>query len=162
MRFLLLAATAAAIAITGCKSSVRPEPASINHQATLAGNLPYNPLAWRVVTSWTNQRNATMSTLYGNDIAVDHARSSPDHAYPVGAVLALVTWAERDDPHWFGGKIPSAPQSVEFVTMPSGSGSSPEYQRFQGSPLARVNAEDANAAARRGDYVLSQRAAVMP
>lgn len=30
-------------------------------------------------------------------------------SYPSGAVLALVTWAQRDHPHWFGGRIPNTP-----------------------------------------------------
>ena len=62
----------------------------------------------------------TMATLYGDDAAVHAAamalpgeRKAP--AYPSGAVLALVTWTQRDDPHWFGARIPDAPQSVEFV-----------------------------------------------
>lgn len=159
MKFFVLTA-AALFAFTGCNST-RPAPASINQQATLKGALPYNPLAWRVVTSWTNQRNATMSTLYGNDLAVDYARSHDDHAYPAGAVLALVTWAQRDDPHWFGARIPSTPQSVEFVRVQP-HGQSPVYERYQGSPLARVNAESAEAAAQHAEYLLSQRAAVMP
>lgn len=157
--FLLIAATL--LALTGCNST-KPEPASTNQPATLTGSLPYNPLAWRVVTSWTNDRNSTMSTLYGNDPAVEYARSTPDHAYPAGAVLALVTWSERDDPHWFGAKIPSTAQSVEFVTLPSSPGQVPVYERYQGSPLSRVNTADADATAKRIDYLLSQRAAVMP
>ena len=36
-------------------------------------------------------------------------------AYAEGAVLALITWAQRDDPHWFGARVPDKPQSVEFV-----------------------------------------------
>jgi hypothetical protein len=161
MKVLLLAAAALTIAFTGCQST-RPEPASINQQAALTGALPYNPLAWRIVTTWTNPSKATTSTLYGNDIAVDHARSSSDHTYPAGAVLALVTWSQRDDPHWFGARIPAAPQSVEFVTMSSTQGQSPTYQRFQGSPLAPVNTADVSANTQRVEYVLSQRAAVMP
>lgn len=161
MKTLLLTLSTLCV-LTGCQSTNKPEPASINQQALLTGKLPYNPLAWRVVTSWTNRQQATMSTLYGNDIAVDHARSSPDHTYPAGAVLALVTWSQRQDPHWFGAKIPSTPQSVEFVTMPSAAGQAPAYERYQGSPLARSNDVDADAASKRMEYVLSQRAAVMP
>jgi hypothetical protein len=150
---------AALFALTGCKSTTNA-PSSINQQALLTGKLPYNPLAWRVVTSWTNERQATMSTLFGNDLAIQKLRSSPDRPYPVGAVLALVTWSQRDDPHWFGAKIPSAPQSVEFVTMTARQ--VPSYERYQGSPLQRDGKVAADASAKRVDYLLSQRAAVMP
>jgi hypothetical protein len=156
MRSLVLTAVAFA-ALTGCNDSPKPAPAATNEQAALTGSLPYNPLAWRVVTTWTNPRNGTMSTLYGNDLAVDYARSHADRAYPTGAVLAVVTWKEREDPHWFGGKIPSAPQAVEFVTI---SGQRPGYRRFEGSPL--TEAASTNQDAERVEDVLSQRAAVMP
>jgi hypothetical protein len=70
-------------------------------------------------------------------------------AYPAGAVLALVTWAQRDDPHWFGARIPDAPQSVEFVKIPV-AGQTVAYQRFAGAglveehPLASVVAQRAS------------------
>jgi hypothetical protein len=161
MKPFLLAMTTL-FALVGCQSTPRAEPASTNRQAALTGTLPYNPLAWRVVTSWTNERQSTMSTLYGNDLAIEHVRSNSDLGYPAGAVLALVTWSQRDDPHWFGARIPSTPQSVEFVAMPRETGPSPSYERYQGSPLKQVKNIDGNIAAQRVAYLLSQRAAVMP
>jgi hypothetical protein len=155
MRSFVLA-MAALFALTGCQSTPHA-PSSINQEAALTGNLPYNPLGWRVVTSWTNERQATMSTLFGNDLAIGRLRSSSGIPYPPGAVLALVTWSQRDDPHWFGARIASTPQSVEFVAMTAGQ--APSYEKYQGSPLKPVNNPDA---AKRIDYLLSQRAAVMP
>jgi len=58
--------------------------------------------------------------------------SRAGQAYPAGAVLGLVTWRQKDDPHWFGGRIPDAPASVEFVAY----GQAPVYRYFAGSPLA--------------------------
>lgn len=144
----------------GCKG--KPVEVNTNLQAALTGALPYNPLAWRVVTSWGNDRDATMSTLYGNDAAVQYARTHRDEAYPEGAVLALVTWEERDDPHWFGAQIPSTVKSVEFVSIPSGGKQNPAYEIYQGSPLEKVSLGDNAIISARIDYVLSQRAAVMP
>jgi hypothetical protein len=146
-------------ALAGCQST-RPEPASINEQALLTSKLPYNPLGWRVVTSWTNERQATMSTLYGNDLAIHNLRASSGNPYPPGAVLALVTWSQRDDPHWFGAKIPSTPQSVEFVSISARQ--NPSYQRYEGEELKLVSNTDRDATAKRIDYLISQRAAVMP
>lgn len=157
MRYLILAVVVL-LATTGCNQT-RPEHASINQQAVLIGQLPYNPLAWKVLTSWTNKRNATMSTLYGNDIAVTFARSPTGSAYPAGSVLALVTWIQRDDPHWFGAKIPSTPQSVEFVSI-SKTDQQPNYQLYRGSPLSRNDAGPD--AFNRIAYITMQRAAVMP
>ena len=79
------------------------------------------------------QRRAT-ALLYGNDAAMQAVRA---HAaeYPAGAVLALVTWAQRDDPHWFGARIPDTPLSVEFVQIAS-EGQTGVYRRFAGAGLA--------------------------
>ena len=155
MKAFAISSVIALALLFGC--SGKQQAPTINHSATLIGTLPYNPLGWKVVTSSLNQRSGTMSTLYGNDIAVKYARSHADSTYPSGAVLALVTWTEQDDPHWFGGRIPSAPQSVEFVIVPQGGG--PDYQRYEGSPLALVDAPNA---VERVGYLTSQRAAVMP
>ncbi len=146
--------------LAGCKG--KPPEANTNQQAVLTGALPFNPLAWKVVTSWVNDRDATMSTLYGNDAAVQYARTHGDEAYTGGAVLALVTWEERDDPHWFGAKIPSTVKSVEFVSVPSAGKQNPAYEIYQGSPLEKVSLGDNAIISARTEYVLSQRAAVMP
>jgi hypothetical protein len=156
MKFIILIA---ALALAGCN---RPAAPNTNQQATLTGTLPHNPLAWRAITSWTNERDATMSTLYGNDFAIEHARTSSDRAYPAGSILALVTWEQRDDPHWFGAKIPSAVKSVEFVTIPSSPKQGPAYEIYQGSPLEKVNLTDKAIISARPDYVVGQRASVMP
>jgi hypothetical protein len=150
-----------ALALCGCNTT-KPEPASANQQASLAGQLPYNPLAWKVVTSSVNHTNSTMSTLYGNDTAIAYARSTAGSTYPAGSVLALVTWTQRDDPHWFGAKIPSTPQSVEFVSFPAQSGQPATYELYRGSPLARVETIVPDEGGRRMEYLTTQRTAVMP
>lgn len=33
-----------------------------------------------------------------------------------GSRLALVTWAQVEDPHWFGARIPGAFQSLELIS----------------------------------------------
>jgi len=103
-----------------------------------------------------------MSTLYGNDLAVEHARTSSDRTYPADSILALVTWGQRDDPHWFGARIPSTVKSVEFVTIPSSPKQNPAYEIYQGSPLEKVSLADNAIISARTEYVLAQRAAVMP
>ncbi|MGB8539603.1 MAG: cytochrome P460 family protein [Acidobacteriaceae bacterium] len=97
-----------------------------------ATDLPHQPLVWGAITMYVDPKNHTMATLYGNDEAMDAVeahRAAP--AYPGGAVLALVTWTQREDPHWFGARIPDRPLSVEFVEA----GSQPHYRRFSGTAL---------------------------
>lgn len=43
--------------------------------------MPYNPLEWRVLNTAVDPQCSTVSTL------------------------SLVTWSEREDPHWFGARI---------------------------------------------------------
>jgi cytochrome P460 len=111
-----------------------------NRAAELPASLPFRPLEWSTVTMFVDPRGQTTATLYGNDIAMQavQARGTSGSgiapAYPAGAVLALVTWAQRDDPHWFGARIPDVPQSVEFVQV-TAAGAATSYRSFAGSAL---------------------------
>jgi hypothetical protein len=128
-------------------------------QATsLPDSLSGHPMAGRVITEFVNCRDHTMSTLYGNDIGVKSARSG-QAAYPAGSTLALVTWSQRDDPHWFGGRIPQMFQAVEVLTF--GSGATPTYERYEGTPLAKRQPAAADVPGRIA-YITAQKAAVLP
>ena len=74
---------------------------TFNQSAGLVGDLPANPLGWRVI-SVIDPATGTMSTLYGNDLAVEYARTHSQHDFPAGAVLSLVTWTQAEDSRWFG------------------------------------------------------------
>ena len=132
----------------------------VNNAAAVANatNLPHQPLVWGAITMYVDPKNHTMATLYGDDAAMDAVeahRAAP--AYPAGAVLALVTWTQRDDPHWFGARIPDRPLSVEFVEA----GAQPHYRRFSGAALE----EDAGAtkiAAERASFMLGLAPAPLP
>jgi hypothetical protein len=134
--------------------------ASINERAAFTGTLPQNPLQWKVITSSIDRQAATMSTLYGNDMAVRFARDGA-RDYPAGSVLSLVTWTEREDDRWFGARIPGQVKAVEFVTV-KGESPSCVYEIYQGSPLARISQSNDRSPGSRAAYLLSLRAAVMP
>jgi hypothetical protein len=87
--------------------------------------------------------------------AVEAHRSAP--MYPAGAVLALVTWTQRDDPHWFGARIPDRPLSVEFVEA----GGQPHYRRFSGSALEEDEGASKNSA-ERASFLLGLAPAPLP
>ena len=142
---------------TGCHQPVRGNdfvytlpisPASVAHSevtnphaAALPANLPYQPLGWSPITLYTDRQAHTIAVLFGNPeaVAATHPRSAAPGPtnYPAGSVLALVTWVERDDPHWFGARIPDAPQSVEFVNV-AAQDQQAGYRRFSGSRGAEV------------------------
>jgi hypothetical protein len=107
---------------------------------------------------YVDPKNHTMATLFGNDAAMDAVeahRSAP--VYPAGAVLALVTWAQRDDPHWFGARIPDRPLSVEFVDA----GAQPHYRRFSGTGLEEDGGAT-NTAPQRAAFMLNLPPAPLP
>jgi hypothetical protein len=138
--------------------------AEINEGASLAGELPANPLQWNLITSETNKPDLTTSTLFGNDVAVRYARTNSQHSYPSGSVLSLVTWTQREDPRWFGARIPARVKSVEFVFVEVAPDRQPAYyyQRFEGAPLKKTSAEEGLIPNKRAAYLLSQKAAVLP
>jgi hypothetical protein len=125
--------------ITNARSTL--EEAVNNRAAALPATLPYQPLRWTAITMFVDQKTHTMSTLYGNEAAAKsvHARSASPAApvYAPGSVLALVTWVQRDDPHWFGARIPDSPALVEFVTVEAQNTTS--YRRFDGPDLAEAH-----------------------
>ncbi|MGA2744070.1 MAG: cytochrome P460 family protein [Candidatus Sulfotelmatobacter sp.] len=146
-----------------------------NRAASLPATLPYQPLAWNAITMYVDPKTHTMATLYGNQAAMQaaQARNSASAApvpasaalvYPPDAVLALVTWAQRDDPHWFGARIPDVPLSVEFVPAATG-GQAGTYRRFAGTGLTlkedQAEAQtgqgqaEASLAAERTSFILS-------
>jgi hypothetical protein len=94
-----------------------------NHAAALPSAVPFHPLTGNAITMFVDPVTHTMSTLYGDARAMQAAHSQSPTP---GAVLELVTWQQRDDPHWFGGRIPDKPISVEVVVA----GPHPTYQRF--------------------------------
>ena len=146
----------------GCSNDGARVSASMN--ASSATELPANPLQWRVITSAINKQDSTMWTLYGNDLAVDYARTHSQHDYPAGSQISLVTWTQRDDPRYFGARIPGEVKSVEFVVVsaaPDGR-SSYSYSAYEGAPLRKAPAPEGMTPDDRSAYLLSQRAAVMP
>jgi hypothetical protein len=153
-----------ALTLSGCSGNEPKISAEFNRGASITGNLPTNPLQWRVLSSSIDSAASTMSTLYGNDVAISYGRTSAMHDYPAGAVLALVTWMQTEDHRWFGAKIPAQVKSVEFVTVAEATSGqrSFSYQKFEGTPLRLSSLEQGAVPAGRVAYLLSQRAAVMP
>jgi len=137
----------------------------VNHRAAaLPESLPYQPLDWEAITMYVNRNAHTIATLYGNDTAMRDVRASgravKSTTYSPGAVLALVTWVQRDDPHWFGARIPDAPRSVEYVRV-AAPGHASDYRRFAGANLIEDHA-NGNDALERSSLILGLAPARLP
>jgi hypothetical protein len=159
-----LVAAIIALCISGCFGDPPKISATYNESASLIGDLPANPLQWQVIAAAINHAESSMATLYGNDVAVHYARTNGQHNYPPNSILALVTWAQQDDPRYFGARIPSQVKSVEFVFVKAGGNGAPQYsyQEYEGSPLKRGTVGEGPTLNDRAAYLLAQRAAVMP
>jgi hypothetical protein len=164
MKIIYCLSAVLSLSILGCTAENPRVTTKLNDAASLTGELPSNPLQRKVISSWIDKQNSTMSTLFGNEVAVQYARANLQHDYPSGSVLSVVTWNQQEDARWFGGKMPATTKSVEFVVV----GTTPDhhpsysYQNYEGSPLKKISAQDGPAPNDRAAYLLAQRAAVMP
>jgi hypothetical protein len=114
--------------VCGCGRKKIADSDLYNLQAAVPAGLPYPVMEWKAITTVVDRGSGTTGTLFGNDAAVSAARAGV--AYPAGAVLGLVTWQQREDPHWFGARIPGSVVSVEFVEV----GSLTVDREFVGTP----------------------------
>jgi hypothetical protein len=129
-----------------------------------------NPLEGKVITTVIDKRNKTMSTLYGNEIAVKAVRTGHTGLYPPGSVLSFVTWVQREDPHYFGANIPGALISVEKVIFdkeirkvsPRKDEWSSSYEIYKGTPLKKSAESNTTDSKNRMAWIIAQRASVMP
>jgi len=135
-----------------------------NQAAAVPASLPWQPLSWNAITMYVDPGTHTTATLYGNNAAIQAVHARGDVAqlpsYPAGAVLALVTWTQRDDPHWFGARIPGPPQSVEFVEV-AAPGQAGSYRRFAGQGLIEDHPAP-DIATQRINFVLNLAPAQLP
>jgi hypothetical protein len=137
-----------------------------NHGAALPAQLPAQPLSWEAITMYVDAKSHGVSALFGNQTAMETVRaarvSSPAAtiSYSPGSVLALVTWAQRDDPHWYGARIPDVPESVELLQIESGDKTA-IYHFYRGATMLEDHA-NATAAARRTAFILHLAPAQMP
>jgi hypothetical protein len=132
-----------------------------NPPAALPASFKFDQLGLKVITSFINKKQGTASTLYGNPLALKTAIAGTNEVV-AGEVLALVTWKQQDDQHWFGANIPGSLQQVELIKSTS-SVEKPivvSYARYEGKSLTlnpdTLNNQD------RIKYILSQKPAIMP
>ena len=153
--YILLAFTA--VLLPACKSTTN-NVALVNNAASLPSSFNFDKMGFKVITSFINKKQGTMSTLYGNELALKAAGSGTD-TITTGEVFALVTWKQQADDHWFGAKIPADLLSVEYVKTGGGSNRI-SYQKFEGKNLV-LSMDTANNQVRI-KYIVDQKPSVMP
>ncbi|HTB77863.1 MAG TPA: hypothetical protein VK762_31675 [Polyangiaceae bacterium] len=117
-----------------------------------------------LLSSSADDAGLTMTTLYANGPGVAHARSGREGPYPAGSMLARVMWTQRDDPHWFGGRIPGPVLSVETVTVAAGPDGKASYAHQEYRPAAASPAAPLEGPALqvRIDAFLAEKASPLP
>lgn len=123
------------------------------------GDLEENPLLLTPLTSSIQPQNQTMSTLYGNKIAANHAQEFQDSNYPKGAVLYEVTWKQKPDIVWFGGNITKQINKVERISYLENN--QLNYEIFKGDSLIKESVNEIEKHFRT-EYIASKKIAVSP
>lgn len=129
-----------------------------NIKATVPEKFNIAKMQLVVINTSINKKDSTMSILYGNKLAYGQLKQGIS-SVKSGELLALVSWKQQADIHWFGANIPGKLLSVEYVRANS-TGNGAEYEKL----LAPALKEDANTtdSLQREAFILSQRPSVMP
>lgn len=159
MRWIYALMSAITLLNFSCSSHV-DSTQLVNKAASLPASFQFEAKGLdKVITSSINRKQATMSTLYGNDPAFKHTLTNADSSYPDGSVLALVTWKQQEDQHWYGANIPGELQSIEVVKI---NGTTTTYEQFSGSTLTPAANTDTSLVNRRTRYILAEKPIVTP
>jgi len=124
--------------------------------------LPFDAKGQQVITSFANEKDSSLTTLYGNTAAMRSAiLGNTQHA--AGEVFTLVTWAQADSRNCYGVYINGKIRSVETVRVNANGDNPPviTYKLEEGrSPLDRTGY--AYTQDERIKHIFGQRAAVFP
>jgi len=86
-----------------------------NAAVRMPQGLSFNPLDWAPVTMYSDPQRHTISVVFADSKEGMTAAAS-------GSAQAVVTWTERDDPHWFGARVADRVVSVETAAADGRSG----------------------------------------
>lgn len=153
--YLVIAAYALLFAACADKSAPL-EP--VNTKASLPPGFNFSKREYKVISSFIDKKKGTMSTLYGNDIALRSAKAGAQH-HAAGLEMALVTWQQKPNPYWFGNNIPGLLLSVEIITSDKNTGDV-AYTFFEGQKLVLNTHMPLQEG--RINYILNQKPSVMP
>lgn len=122
------------------------------------------PLDWHMITMLADRKSHETAVLYGNDIAFKYAKSLPKGGYPLESELALVTWLEKPDVHWYGASIAGKIRSIEKIRMEKdGNGQiAPAYSKYIGQELVSSKNMDSLKVAKSINFMLQLRRPYLP
>jgi len=160
MKLQIIALLFLSIAMGSCSGKKSPDEI-INGKASLPQALNWEKAGYKVISSYIDQKDSTMSILYGNDLARKTFIATENRLVP-GEMLALVTWKQKADENWFGANIPGSVKTIELIkTSDNNNGAtSIAYNQYKGKEFTPSNDTTNNQA--RIKYIFSQQPSVMP
>lgn len=114
----------------------------------------------KVITSFANRNEKTMSVLYGNTAAKQSALGGYK-THVAGEILKLVTFKQENNKYWYGSYINGAVQRVETVTATGNEPNALTYTLLQGKTPVNANGQTINNDQRIAD-ILAHRPSVFP
>jgi hypothetical protein len=148
--------------LVSCKSSLNTDvDEPLNSRASLPESFQFSKMHLKVIGSSIDKNEETMSILYGNAKVVERFRTFSD-SITAGEELTLLTWKQKEDGHWLGGKIPDRLRYLEKVTTARDTDGKllMKYEKYQGSHLVRDVDTFGNRS--RITFLLSQKPSIMP
>jgi len=103
----------------------------LNTEAAAADDFTLLAMEWQVIAVSRDDRDASLSTVFGNPRAIEHLRGAfpePGASFAPGSALARVTWSEKEDPHWFGARIPGRVSRARQITVGATRDGQPTYE----------------------------------
>jgi len=137
--------------IVSCKQHVRP---------VLAPEYLHYENDMRVITSVINNRDSTISVIYGNDLALDFAKNRQAN-HLAGEKYVMVTSRQKPMPHWYGTSMNEGVERVEYVTAIVGIAGRVQFDyTVEHYNDKKTKSQDDNVA--RIEFIANQSAAVFP
>lgn len=116
----------------------------------------------KVITSYANPKQGTMSILFGNTAAIQAASDSTGKHQP-GETYTLATWKQVGNPRWYGSYLSGKLKSLEILNIASskGNGIVKAYQLAKGAAPCDVDGKPIDQEGRI-DIILHLKPSVFP
>lgn len=117
----------------------------------------------KVITSFANRKQQTISVLYGNQLAMKSAEKGAQQHF-AGEQFKLVTFRQANNTYWYGSYINGAVKSVETLNIQPAPGSDSSIINYvvERGKAPRNAYGKASSTNERVNNILSQRALVFP
>lgn len=160
MKLQIIALISLSLAIGSCSEKKSPDQI-INQKASLPEALNWEAARYKVITSYIDKKDSTMSILYGNDLARKTFIASKNRVVS-GEMLALVTWKQKADENWFGARIPGKLNTVELIKTATQNAGLPAiaYSLYKGKEF--ILSKDTTGNQTRIKYIFGLQPSVMP